>query len=524
MLLERDFNDELRGAPILEEPDYQEVVAKGLAVECARRFYSEGDFAAVTYNRLCLVLEPDGRGREIKSYVPREEELPDVRKMPGVLLPSASVLKAFVDRPMRWRVKLDHAPKSRLDYHFLRSSLDPDEVQALQNPGQTAVITPRKAKFSPALAVELTVREDGTASPRFIYREGTTNSESSAEGTPFFLDMTYGGTRTGPGAYIGFDFGTSNSALCFVNPQSIEVYRKRAVEVSWSELSDLVGALPYPLAVPLENYLGCADPHQLVDKAREFTEAALAMAAYVALLEYCGGKGSRDSKLFKGFTQRSAGPLWALLKEALQHLGSKAHIAAPYFDLVSGDFFKVLNDFITFLSQHKHQKASGAELDHLQPVKILANISQSVFRRNLFGFFEEVRKRRFAKGYEGLFRQACGPSRFIDLYRYQGDEAFSEDQAFLINTNESVALPLQPLIFWHSCIRHPEGDAGHCYLFDTINKGVASFKAVGHACVLEIGQQSSEFGELSKHLAAFASSDQLVERLKIAAIEPLDRE
>jgi len=52
---------------------------------------------------------------------------------------------------MRWRVKLDHAPKSRLDYHFLRSSLDPDEVQALQNPGQTAVITPRKAKFSPAL-------------------------------------------------------------------------------------------------------------------------------------------------------------------------------------------------------------------------------------------------------------------------------------------------------------------------------------------------------------------------------------
>ena len=99
--------------------------------------------------------------------------------------------------------------------------------------------------------------------------------------------MTYGATKTGPGAYIGLDFGTSNSSVCFVNPRSIEIYTRRATEASWRELGDLVAVLPYPLAVPLEGYLGCADPGRLVDKAREFVEAALALGAYVAFLEHC---------------------------------------------------------------------------------------------------------------------------------------------------------------------------------------------------------------------------------------------
>jgi hypothetical protein len=522
-LLQRDFADDLRDAPILLEPDYQEVVAKGLAVECARRFFSEGDFSAVTYNRLCLVLEPDNRGREIKPYTPREAGLPDVGRMPGVLLPSASVLGAFVDRPMRWRVKLDHAPKTRLDYHFLRSSLDPDDVQQLQNPGQTVVATPKDAKFGAALTVELSVREDGTASPRFIYREGHGNNESSAEGRSFFLDMTYGSTKTGSGAYIGFDFGTSNSALCFVDAQSIEVYNRRAAESSWSDLSDLVGSLPYPLAVPLEGYLSCADPGRLVDKAREFAEAALAMGAYIALLEHCAIKGSRESRLFKGFTQRSVGPLWALLKDALGQMGSKAVVSAPFRELVSGDLYNVINDFVTFLGQEKHQKASEADRDHLQPTRILANVSHIAFGRNRFGFFEDVRKRRLAKGYEGRFRHACGPSRFIDLYRYQGEEAFSEDQAFLVNADDSVALPLQPLIFWHGCPKHPDADVGHCYLFDMINKGVASYKAVGHSCALQVIPSNSDFSELCEYLNAFASVDQSIGPVRISRLEPWQR-
>jgi hypothetical protein len=522
-LLERDFGDDLRDAPVLIETDYQEVVAKGLAVECARRFFSEGDFGTVTYNRVCLVLEPDNRGREIKPYAPREGALPDVARMPGVLLPSASVLKAFVDQPMRWRVKLDHAPRRRLDYHFLRSSLDPDDVQQLQNPGQTVLVTPTDAKFGAALTVELSVREDGTASPRFIYREGNGSDEFAAAGKPFFLDMTYGKSKTGPGAYVGFDFGTSNSALCFVDAKSIEVYSRRASETSWSELSDLVGVLPYPLAVPLEGYLSCADPRRLVDRAREFTEAALAMGAYVALLEHCATKGAKESKLFKGFTQRSAGPLWALLRDALRQLGSKAAVTAPFRELIAGDLYPIINDFVTFLGQQKHQKASETDLDHLHPVRILANVSHLVFGRNRFGFFEEVRKRRLAKGYEGRFRHACGPSRFIDLYRYQGEESFSEDQAFLVNSDDSIAIPLEPLILWHDCPKHPDAEFGHCYIFDLIDKGKASYKAVGHACVLEVTDINSDFSELFDYLTSFSVSDQSIDLVTINKLEPWTR-
>src|SRR5690606_9338220 len=56
-LLERDLKIALQDAQILElSENFQEIVAKGLATECARRFYTagRGDFRAVTYNRLCL--------------------------------------------------------------------------------------------------------------------------------------------------------------------------------------------------------------------------------------------------------------------------------------------------------------------------------------------------------------------------------------------------------------------------------------------------------------------------------------
>jgi hypothetical protein len=54
-LIERDLAQDLRQAEILElSENFQEIVSKGLAVECARRWYTkgQGDFRAVTYNRL----------------------------------------------------------------------------------------------------------------------------------------------------------------------------------------------------------------------------------------------------------------------------------------------------------------------------------------------------------------------------------------------------------------------------------------------------------------------------------------
>ena len=125
-LLERDLRKSLPEAQILElNEDFQEIVAKGLATECARRHYTEGqgDFRAVTYNRLCLALRPDDGDVEIRRFESLTEPLrkrstPDRDSDEGVLLPAASSLRGLIDQPLRWRVRLSRPPRRHLEYLF----------------------------------------------------------------------------------------------------------------------------------------------------------------------------------------------------------------------------------------------------------------------------------------------------------------------------------------------------------------------------------------------------------------------
>lgn len=521
-LLQRDFASELSNVEILQLPDYQEVVAKGLAVECARRFYNqEGDFSSVTYNRLCLILDADDKGHQLKPFKARTEGLPNVTDMPGVLLPSASILKNFIDKPMRWQVRLDHPPRQRLDCYFLRSSFDPNDFDNLQNVEERRVFTPRDCSFDAALQVELLVAQDGTAKPRFIYKSGRTEEETIAvNGRSFYLDMTYGQTAATSKAYIGLDFGTSNTSISFVDELSVQVYLRRSGEILWRGLSDLAFTLPYPLAEPLARYLGQSDPSKLVRQAREFIEAALAMAAYVAYLDYCVHKGRAESKLFKGFTQRSAGPLWDLLKKCLEQLGNKTTIFAPYKDLITPEFYGPIDGAVTFVAQYKHEKVSETSLDTLRPVQILANISQKVFATNTFGFFEQVRKQSFAKGHQGQFRHACGSPPFVKISKYQGPQTFSEDEPFLLNLDKGTALSLQPLVFWYRCDRHPDVDIGHCYLFDKPEKteGHFSFKAVGYPCTCEVSV-TNEYSALAEKLVEYREHDPKIDLCEVGTVQ-----
>ena len=85
-LIERDLGNDFADAEVLElSEDFQEIVAKGLAVECARRYYTkgEGDFRAVTYNRLCLTLNANGSGAETRRYRPTSGDLPEKRSRAG---------------------------------------------------------------------------------------------------------------------------------------------------------------------------------------------------------------------------------------------------------------------------------------------------------------------------------------------------------------------------------------------------------------------------------------------------------
>jgi hypothetical protein len=147
-LLRRDFGEYLEGVPFVQIPDYQQVVAQGLAVNCAREFATgNSDFKGVTYNPLFLLLNADDSGCDPRSFATRSTELPDVRQRPGLLLPTASVLRSFVDQPMQWKVKLNRAPGRKLDYYFLQSSMDLGEVKNLQNVEETTIHTPPRTNF-----------------------------------------------------------------------------------------------------------------------------------------------------------------------------------------------------------------------------------------------------------------------------------------------------------------------------------------------------------------------------------------
>jgi len=520
-LLRKEFGSEFADAEILPLPDFQEVVAKGLAVECVRRFHTgerHGDFAGVTYNRLCLILDPDETGYELKKFLPREANFPKV-DIPGVLLPTASVLTRYRGKPMRWRVHMDTAPKRRLNYYFLRSSFDPSDIQNLHNVEEHTVHTPKHGKSDQDLLLELNVTEDGTATPKFIYKQGRTESDIVAtEGRPFYLDMTTSDAGVSSAAYLGLDFGTSNTAVSFVDDTSIQVYQRRSQERSWNELSDLASSLPYPLASPLALYLCQIDPVKLVTAAREFLESSLTLAAYLAYLEYCTVKGRAETRLFKNFSKRSAGPLWNLFKSSMAQLGKAANLCKPYQVLLEPQLFSEIDNAVTLLSQHKHGKVSESSINILRPVQILANVSHGVFTESVFRVFQQVQKRRFGVTYEGLFRRTDGRPPFLLTMKYVGDSAFSNYESFAVNLEHKIALPLEPLIFWDACKAHPDLETGHCYIFDTDEgSGGFSYKAVGFSCTCVV-RPDNEHSTLFDRLKQMTERDESVRTIAAALV------
>jgi len=152
-----------------------------------------------------------------------------------------------------------------------------------------------------------------------------------------------------PSAYVGLDFGTSNTSISYVDQLSIATYEKRASEKTWVDLSDLVGVLPYPLASPLSQYLSQSDSGRMFQKAREFVEAALCLGAYISYLECCIIKDRASTRLLKGFTQRSVGPLWKLLKESLIKLEDNKPFSGEYSELIEDSFAQLMEQTVKLL-------------------------------------------------------------------------------------------------------------------------------------------------------------------------------
>lgn len=472
-LIQRDFSNALGHADILElAENFQEIVSKGLAVECARRYYTdgEGDFQAVLYNKLCLLLSPNSRGIELKKFRPLSPSDLVESGEDAVLLPAANSLRARFDQELTWKVRLSTTPNRHLDYHFLRSSFDPEDIEGQLNVVQKTVSTPKDAVFGKSIDVSLSVREDGTAVPKFVYGRGRHDREVSVEGTPFFLDMTSGIGSSDVNSYIGFDFGSSTSSFSLVSRNDVNVYRERAQSATWRELSDLVAILPYPIASHLARYLAETNAESSFKKGRAAIEAALGFIAYASYLNYCQHKGRQTSALFKAMPHRSAGPLWALLRSACEKTPSENR-SNPIARLLDEPHRQVIDQAVTAIAKEKHDKA--ADVDFNRILRVICNVISEYMQHSIFGNFQEVSKNAFSDVYAGVFRSLNGSNEpFVELYNYKGSHSFSRNRIYIVDTSTSRAIDMTPLYLWG--INSLQGDSypNDLYMFDS-SKGSA---------------------------------------------------
>lgn len=511
-LIERDLaSADLPHADVLElRENFQEIVAKGLATECARRFYTEGqgDFRAVTYNRLCLALRPDDGELEIRRARPSIRELAlslGNEADDGVLLPSASSLRGLVDQPLTWKVRLNRPPKQLLEYFFMRSSFDPDDLEARHNIVDSRAITPKNTNFQQAIEVELTVREDGTALPRFIYGRNDRSTGAVAVGKPFHIDMTFASDEGSTSTYLGFDFGTSASACSFVDSHDIQMIQARGMTPGWREITELLSELPYPVAAPLAQFVSEMDAERREQKGREAAESLLTMAAYIAYADYCSRDGVKSAH-FKGVRHRSAGPLWGLLRTCLEAGSSKLDFATPLLALVKAENAAQINEWVIGLNSAKHGRRQN--VDWVSFLNLLANHVARVFESRRLGIFEGVVAKRFAAGrYTGNFRVLHGPSQtFIDVLDYEGEHPFSDELVYLIDPQTGRGLCLSPLYFWGLERGANSSDLVDMYEFDDDRQGSFLFKTTQVSDGLLVGAQGAWAG-LHAELAGIRVSD-----------------
>lgn len=500
----------LPNADVLElSESFQEIVSKGLATECARRFYTEGegDFRAVTYNRLCLVTRSDGGEMEIRRARPTTPELASGAASQvddGVLLPSASSLNGLVDKPLLWKVRLNSPPRRQLEYYFLRSSFDPEDLEARHNIIDFRAQTPKDTRFRAAIEVELTVREDGTATPRFIYGRHDQSPGTVAGGKAFHIDMTYASSEVGSSTYLGFDFGTSSSAISFVDSVDVQMIQERSRTSGWRELSDLLSELPYPAAFAMARFLSELDSEKRDQKGRDAAEALLTLAAYVSYMDGCAiGSGGA---VLKGFAHRSAGPLWAIIKQILGRGGAKLNFAGSLEGLVRPENAELIDRWIDELNSVKHGRQPN--VDWVSFLGLLANHVSRVFDHQRLGIFENVVAKRFTPGaHKGIFRALHGTSStFVDVLDYEGPHAFSDELVYLLDPAQGRALCLSPLYLWG--LQRDPGDPTtvDLYEYDNDKRGNYLFKSTQPSEGFLV-EANPEWAELHAQIAAMRTSD-----------------
>lgn len=466
-LLERDLGAVLGDASILElSENYQEVVAKGLAVECARQFYTEGDgdFGAVTYNRLNLVLQADEGPIRPYRYRPRTTDI-SIPDEDGTLLPSSASLRAYEGQLLGWKARLQSAPKHSLGYYYMKSSFDPEDTENLHNIVDSKVFLNRRV-YGQSIDVELQVRADGTATPSFLLNRGKGDKEERVQGQPFFLDMTHAGNPSAADSYLGLDFGTATSAVSLVFQSDIRAYKDRSKDRSWSDLSDLVEALPYPVAHSLALYLAQTESSTLESHWKTAIESMLTFVCYMSNCEIRSSKSALTA-IFPANFKRSAGPLCNLGRQLHSQADASTKLANKLLGIFDKSFDSELSEIVNAVNDIKHDRTPKIDFNHT--LGLLGNQIKSAFAGHLFGSFEMTQKKAFGGGYQGVFRSYVGANPpFIDLYNYSGQADFSNTETLVVDRETGGCFSVSPLYYSFS----PEqfGFESDCpvYLIDSI--------------------------------------------------------
>ena len=486
-LVRQDFSESLSCAqPVPISHSFQEVVANGLAIECARRYYSEehsdgSEFMAVTYNPVKLYLSSDG-GEQVRDYQFRsvDQRVDMTRAKPGDLIPSAQSLRHFFGQNLQWRVKLRRPPRQFLDYLFCKPSTDSFQTQDEEDILEGAfnveerTLKTTKNRFDNSIVVDLEVRSDGTTTPRFIYQAANERGgivENSEMGRPFYIDMTTQSAsfERSIEQYIGFDFGTSSSALCTLNESQISVIEARSASSDWKGISESLPSLPFPAAISVRRYLSRLD--NSVAAARDAFEAGLAVMAYVTAAEAC--QADRIAGILKSFPHRAMSPLWALFNQCQHRLKRNGEFSKGLGRVLENQsevdlFTKAIKHF----TANKHGKLADDAVDWHRYVQLPLRVLLSGLDGFVFGRSMSSMPIPFCGGkHDGIFVVANDNQPFIDTIKYTSDQSIDGSMALLVNRSSGRSISLSPFFFWFDRSR---SGVQECYMLDRFssrNKG-----------------------------------------------------
>jgi hypothetical protein len=333
------------------------------------------------------------------------------------------------------------------------------------------------------------------------------------------MDMTYATQDAGVDTYLGFDFGTSTSSLCYVNGNDIRVYADRASDRTWLSLSSLTDVLPYPMAYPLARFLSESSV-ELMDKwGREAFEAMLTFVAYAAYAEHCA-VGGGPGNIFKTFRKRSAGPLWAMFKKCAQVTGSKWQIVPQLAEIVTDGGVDEIDKAVTAVATTKHGKRADG-LDYPRVLERLGNLIARGVAGKVFGYFEDGKRKPFSMNrFQGVFRNARGHSApFIDMFEYEGAENFPPEFVFIFDIEKGEGLPLFPLVTRGLDRKRSHFDSDF-FIFDIVrgNDAEIALRAIHERDEIVL-HKDCEYPELFDYLSTLLKEDQAASLAKVVTLK-----